>query len=325
MSTTGRDTPRTAKESGLATKQIKIPPPDAFKGERNTLSAFLTQLDLYIRFNDSQFQRDADKVFFASMYLRGDAFDWFEPIVKDQMQNTKSEREDQTNEIFSDFSKFKEEIKVVFGAIDEQRTAEREIFHLRQKGAAATYAAAFQALAVATEWGDAALSAQFYKGLRDDVKDEIARTQRPDSLRKMIETAIIIDNRGYERRLERKDQIFSPVKKSQKTNDSRRYETQKPYYGPMPMEIDATFRKGGRFQKKGTPRRNGKGKGDNNCYSCGRPGHFARNCQAKPRGALPAKRTYAEVLRTPGKPEAARPSHESMSWTACYDDNCPTH
>ena len=64
-------------------------------------------------------------------------------------------------------------IKIVFDVINEQCTAEQEIFHLQQKGAAATYTAAFQVLTVTTEWGDATLSAQFYKGLKNNMKDKI--------------------------------------------------------------------------------------------------------------------------------------------------------
>ena len=49
-----------------------------------------------------------------------------------------------------------------------------------------------------------ALKAQYYKGLKDGVKDEIARSEAPDNLQELIEMAVKIDNRNFERALERK-------------------------------------------------------------------------------------------------------------------------
>jgi hypothetical protein len=40
---------------------------------------------------------------------------------------------------------------------------------------------------------------EFYNGLKDSIKDEISRIDRPKDLAEMIETAIRIDNRIYER------------------------------------------------------------------------------------------------------------------------------
>lgn len=102
------------------------------------------------------------------------------------------------NKIFSDYNKFKSEIRIVFREIDKVHTAEQEIFHLWQKGAAATYVTTFQRLTAATEWEDLALTAQYYKGLNDKVKDKITCGKHSDTLHKMIKQAIVIDNQVYE-------------------------------------------------------------------------------------------------------------------------------
>ena len=46
---------------------------------------------------------------------------------------------------------------------------------LRQTGSAANYASKFQQLAAPTQWGAVLLVAQFYKGLKDRVKDDVAQ------------------------------------------------------------------------------------------------------------------------------------------------------
>jgi hypothetical protein len=48
--------------------------------------------------------------------------------------------------------------------------------------------------------------AKYYKGLKDSVKDDLAKVDKPDDLADLIEQAVQIDNRLYERALERKGQ-----------------------------------------------------------------------------------------------------------------------
>jgi len=84
--------------------------------------------------------------------------------------------------MFSSFSKFKLRITRIFGDIDEERTSERHIRALNQKGPASSYAAEFQQYANRTQWDNAALTAQFYQGLKDCVKDNIVRGDRPKDL-----------------------------------------------------------------------------------------------------------------------------------------------
>jgi hypothetical protein len=52
------------------------------------------------------------------------------------------------------------------------------------------------------------LTDQFYKGLKDVVKDDIARGERPDTLQRMISVAIKIDNQLYKRNIECKGHYF---------------------------------------------------------------------------------------------------------------------
>ena len=49
----------------------------------------------------------------------------------------------------------------------------------RQTGSAANYASKFQQLAAQTQWGVVPLVAQFYKKLKDRIKDDVAQVNRP--------------------------------------------------------------------------------------------------------------------------------------------------
>ncbi len=68
---------------------------------------------------------------------------------------------------------------------------------------AAKYAAEFQRIAALMDWDDDALVSQYYWGLNETIKDEIARMDRPEELQDMIDTFINIDSRQWERRMKR--------------------------------------------------------------------------------------------------------------------------
>ena len=82
----------------------------------------------------------------------------------------------------------------MFGDIDEVKTAERNLRCLRQKGSVANYTVEFQQYATVTNQDDDALCSQYYKGLKDIVKDEFAKIDRLDTLSQLIIAVVKIDN-----------------------------------------------------------------------------------------------------------------------------------
>ena len=182
-------------------KPLKINTPEPFDSSRGKLRAFFSQVELFFGFNVDRFSTNKHKVLFASTYLRGPAFEWFNSFLTDFLNNKPDERDDDTIEVTQNYSNFKNKLRQVFGNFDKEHLAERRMQSLPQTGFAANYASKFQLLAAQTQWGAVPLVAQFYKKLKDRVKDDVARVNQPSQLQSMIILAIRIDDRQYEREL----------------------------------------------------------------------------------------------------------------------------
>jgi Retrotransposon gag protein len=191
-----------------------------------------------MRFNRTSIITNEDKVIFCATYLRGSAYDWFEPTLTNFMENTPADWKDATTATFNSYVTFKANLKKVYNGVNEERIVERQLQALRQTGSATEYASKFQQISSRVEWDDAALNATFYTGLKDHVKDKIARMKRLEELAEMIDTAIRIDNRVYERQMER-TRGRAPFQPRYKANTSR---FKKPSQGlyPREMDLDAT-------------------------------------------------------------------------------------
>ncbi|CEL64047.1 hypothetical protein RSOLAG1IB_11031 [Rhizoctonia solani AG-1 IB] len=78
---------------------------------------------------------------------------------------------------------------------DEQQAAERKITTLVQTTTTATYATKFRTLLMSLDWNNAALRAQFYKGLHWHVKQQLTQKEdQPRDLEALIAAAIRVDN-----------------------------------------------------------------------------------------------------------------------------------
>lgn len=248
----------------------KVNRPTPFKGDRPKLRTFLAQMDLYFAAN--AITRDNDQVLSAATYLEGTALDWFEPRLRSWFHETPEERDAETNAIFNSYAEFVKRLKITFGDTDEKVSAAQRLNRLNQKGSAAHYASEFQQISSHLEWDEQALADRFYRGLRDNVKDEIARLEhRPTTIHAMIEAAVRIDNRLFERKMERN----GGANHVRQSKGPRNNLTRKDNYGYAPMELDATVN--GKLTNEERQRRRKLGL----CYFCGKPGHRLAECTLK--------------------------------------------
>ena len=193
-----------------------------------------------------------------------------------------------------------------------------KLLSLWQEHSAVKYAVKFQCIASLTDWNNSTLTALYYWGLREFIKDEIARTDWPEVLQDMVDLVIQIDSRQWERQRERKEHWHKDYRQPKYTE--HRY-----YSDPMDLDefkkCDCTPRvsghgkgRGGSWNNQPTKTYN-KGSQDGSetqkCYNCGKSEHLVRDCKRLRK--RPETKAFAAVL------------HESLSWTVCYDDMCWVH
>jgi hypothetical protein len=114
--------------------------------------------------------------------------------------------------MFNDFGAFKQAIVSMFGNPGKERRAAGELLQLQQTGTVVNYTAKFQQLQAKAGWHDKAAVDQFYRGLNNRIKDQIAFSRRdcPDQILQIIRIATDIGDRIYKQAIERKDRYIVP-------------------------------------------------------------------------------------------------------------------
>jgi hypothetical protein len=262
--------------------KVKVRVPDLFTGEPPKTRGFIAQLKLYFRFNQEQFPDNRTKVTFAASYMRGKAEEWFSGYLEDYLENglTGDTRAD-TRNIFKNFESFENELRKVFAEVDREREAERRLVALKQLTSAAAYTASFNELSMIVQWNEAALCAQYYRGLKEAIKDEISKDERETTVAGLSEDAIRIDHRMMERRQERYGNYSMEYKRKDKPKFNPWTDRTRATSFPEPMEVGTLKKEKGNPYKTEKQRRFKEGL----CLACGKAGHRIKDCnQNKKKG-----------------------------------------
>ena len=83
----------------IMAEPLKIKPSETYKRTKRGLQAFFFQVELYFGFNTKQFPRNKLKVLFASSYLQGLTFNWFNSFFCDFLENIPKNQYNDINKI----------------------------------------------------------------------------------------------------------------------------------------------------------------------------------------------------------------------------------
>ena len=300
---------RERPESPLSSDRIsepKIPDPPLYNGDRKELLIWLMKCQMKFEGQPSKFKDLRTKMIYVGTCLDGPAFAWFQPMMEKWPLGTPA-TEDSIPTAFKSWDDFKKAITIVFGDPNLSATAERELRSLHQLKSVAEYAAQFEAKRQYLAWNDAAFRDQFYLGLKEEVKDQIAPIGKPADLAGLKELAIRLDARLFERRLEQRGPSSSNQYKITAAATPRSYPAPaaavpppggSPTWAPVatprpgptvsadgtiPMELDASGVY--RLPVKEKQRRRQLGL----CDYCAANNHLWRNCPVRPQFCNPPR------------------------------------
>ena len=290
----------------VSNTRMKASKPDLYDGTRNKLEAWILQLDLYFHAldmnrPDGEETEDKEKVIFAATYMRGQAAEWIQPHLGPYLAGENAEG-DVTDQIIESYDRFKKELRLLFGIANKVPLAERALQNLRQTRSAAEYAAEFKHYAVQVGWDDAPLMVLYRQGLKPLVRKELLRSNIIiGNMKEMYEESIRIDADWFDLNRELNGNSRALPSHGNASAHQRPPPRQRDPYGYQPMEgiqygrsvntLEKGRMKGNGFHKPTgfhKPNKSGKfGKTGNRtnetrtCFTCGKPGHIARNCRSK--------------------------------------------
>jgi Retrotransposon gag protein len=180
-----------------------VSPLNLYSGDRHKLHLFLTKCRHNFLSCPELFPNESQKVLFASGYLDGAAFNWFQLLLNQYSEATVGDSEVPPE--FETFAQVAKPLEETFRDPDLMRSKERELGNFHQTTSVASYLADFNRIKDFIKWNDKALGSQFYKGLKSGVKDGLVyKNPATTTLTQLLSSALRIDSRQFERLLERK-------------------------------------------------------------------------------------------------------------------------
>lgn len=261
---------------GNKSSKIKANLPDLFHGTKRGPEAmqWILNLGSYFALRPNEFQDDRQRVIFASGFLRGTAGRWAAPFLQDALS--------MTGPVFpetDDIQLWQQAFLRMFGDPDVAARATRDLLKLKQVRSAADYASEFTAIAVDVPWNNLALRDHFRRGLKSEVKDELARDELPPTLEDLMDKAIRIDDRLYTRRMEKAAET-AHTSKAPIRNPPPKPQSRNPFL-PQIAAVEQAKPKGADSMTKEQRRKHRMEKGL--CLYCGEQGHLVAKCPTAPK------------------------------------------
>jgi Ty3 transposon capsid-like protein len=178
-------------------RHMKVHEPDQFDGlDQKKLRTFLVQCQLNFWDHPQAFNSNRKKVTYAQSYLMGSVLDWFEPDLLCTPGGRAPPWE-------NDWERFIEELCRNFSSHNPTCNVEHQLKSLvmRDNHRINKYIMEFNCYTSQLHgYGEGMLQSLFYDGLPNQLKDEIYRSSRPDSLWDLHDLAQELDNCYWERR-----------------------------------------------------------------------------------------------------------------------------
>jgi Retrotransposon gag protein/Zinc knuckle len=281
--------------------KLKTKNPEVWSGTRSTLPRFLSSCRSKFMVETQNFPSELSKIVFAGSYLSDSPADWWHAIF--QRYEEALQKGSEAPAELTSFTTFAQALSTAYGDPDLKGTMERSLYACRQSTSVSNYAAEFQRIAGhLTDWTDGPLMFHYKLHLKENIKNSLVHEKPyPTTLLEMITATIRLDNREFERILEKRapdskstqsrprqnnsTTSYSPYMSAAASSQPRATQAAPPVAqitappandGSTPMEIDYVARKRLSEAEKEHRRVN------KLCNYCGEPGHIVRNCPTVP-------------------------------------------
>ncbi len=185
---------------------IKISTLNLYYEDKDKFDTFLIQVNIYVKVH-KKLSLSYNKILFAFLYFKEDVFKWFKSLIKNHLKNKSEDWENKINRVFEDFFNFEQAIQRMYEDINMKWIIEWQLYDIKQSELTFKYIAAFQSITAKIEWNDSTFTAQFYKELKNVIKNKIAYMNKLATLHAMISKTIMLNNWQYKQRLEKKNKI----------------------------------------------------------------------------------------------------------------------
>ncbi|KAE8227723.1 hypothetical protein CF326_g7372 [Tilletia indica] len=256
----------------LKTKAPKLPDPRTFDGSRNTraLSDYIYDVKQHFKVDPRKYPTEELKIIFAASFLKLTARTWYQTLD-----------DSPTGPPWSTFDDFQDHLNANFAEIDPLEHWLVKWDLLQQKSSVSAYLSEFTAVASHLDLTDQIKIHHFKRGLKDEVLNQLALLPQPSDFDGLVKLANQIDARLFAQRRNKPSSQATSIQVKPKVS-FKSTPVNIPFHvkpvasGPVPMQLDASQRRGPLTEAEKQRRR------DNNlCLYCGGSGHMANSCPVK--------------------------------------------